>query len=130
MEQRRELVGGACVTEEVWPGFKVSTAAYVNSLLRPEIIRDLRLKEHGFAMLPRNPSSFTVRPDGSFLLLGADAKENRRQVGKFSARDAERLPHFYAQLERFAKFFDPLLLQPPPDLAALARPDVSLRERL
>src|SRR5262249_27617064 len=54
--ERRELVGGACVTEEIWPGFKVSTAAYVNSLLRPEIIRDLKLKEHGFELLPRNPS--------------------------------------------------------------------------
>jgi phytoene dehydrogenase-like protein len=54
--ERREVLGGACVTEELWPGFKVSTAAYVNSLLRPEIIRDLELKRHGFKMLPRNPS--------------------------------------------------------------------------
>src|SRR5438046_10718462 len=71
--ERRELVGGACVTEEVWPGFKVSTAAYVNSLLRPEIIRDLELKKHGFEMLPRNPSSFTPFPDGRYLMLVPDA---------------------------------------------------------
>ena len=51
--ERREVLGGACVTEELWPGYKVSTAAYVNSLLRPEIIRDLELKRHGFEMLPR-----------------------------------------------------------------------------
>src|SRR5436309_3545081 len=57
--ERRHVVGGACVTEELWPGFKVSTAAYVNSLLRPEIIRDLELSRHGFELLPRSPSSFT-----------------------------------------------------------------------
>src|SRR5687768_2599804 len=68
--ERREVLGGACVTEELWPGFKVSTAAYVNSLLRPEIIRDLELKRHGFKMLPRNPSSFTPFPDGRSLMLG------------------------------------------------------------
>jgi phytoene dehydrogenase-like protein len=71
--ERRDLVGGCCVTEELWPGYKISTAAYVNSLLRPEIIRDLELKRHGFAMLPRNPSSFTPFPDGRYLLLGPDA---------------------------------------------------------
>src|SRR6266487_681533 len=67
--ERRELVGGCVVTEELWPGFKVSTASYVNSLFPPEIIRDLELKRHGFAMLPRNPSSFTPLPDGRYLLM-------------------------------------------------------------
>ena len=56
------MVGGCAVTEELWPGFKVSTASYVNSLFRPEIIRDLELKRHGFEMLPRSPSSFTPVP--------------------------------------------------------------------
>src|SRR5437899_3686300 len=87
--ERREVLGGACVTEEVWPGFKVSTASYVNSLLRPAIIRDLELKRHGFEMLPRNPSSFTPFPDGRYLLLGPDPELNRREVSKFSTRDAE-----------------------------------------
>src|ERR671925_194257 len=82
--ERREVLGGACVTEELWPGFKVSTAAYVNSLLRPEIIRDLDLKRHGFKMLPRNPSSFTPFPDGRSLLLGPDPERNRREIAKFS----------------------------------------------
>ncbi|MGC1984574.1 MAG: FAD-dependent oxidoreductase, partial [Candidatus Cybelea sp.] len=57
--ERRYVVGGACVTEEVFPGFKVSTAAYVNSLFRPEIIRDLRLAEYGFEAIERNPASFS-----------------------------------------------------------------------
>ena len=78
--ERRDLVGGTCVTEEVWPGFKVSTAAYVNSLLRPEIIRDLELKKHGFEMLPRNPSSFTPFPDGRYLMLGPDKELTHREI--------------------------------------------------
>ncbi len=113
--ERREVVGGACVTEETWPGFKVSTAAYVNSLLRPEIIRDLELKRHGFALLPRNPSSFTPFPDGRSLLLGPDRDLNRREVGKFSARDADNLPRYEQMLERVADFIEPTLMEPPPD---------------
>src|SRR4051812_32444224 len=60
--ERNEILGGCCITEELWPGFRVSTAAYVNSLLRPEIIRDLELKKYGFEMIPRSPSSFTPFP--------------------------------------------------------------------
>jgi phytoene dehydrogenase-like protein len=113
--ERRDLVGGTCVTEEPWPGFRVSTAAYVNSLLRPEIIRELQLKRHGFEMLPRNPSSFTPFPDGRYLLLGPDAASNRREVSKFSARDAENLPRYEKMLERVADFIEPTLAMTPPD---------------
>jgi phytoene dehydrogenase-like protein len=113
--ERRELVGGACVTEEAWPGFKVSTASYVNSLFRPEIIRDLDLKRHGFEMLPRNPSSFTPFPDGRYLMMGPDAALNQREVSKFSAKDAEALPRYEKMLERIAAFIEPTLLQTPPD---------------
>ena len=90
--ERRYLVGGACVTEEAFPGFKVSTAAYVNSLFRKEIIRELKLHEHGFAVLERSPSSFTPFPDGRYLLLGPDAEMTRREIAKFSPRDAENYP--------------------------------------
>src|ERR671935_1819555 len=65
--ERRYLVGGACVTEETFPGFKVSTAAYVNSLFHTEIVRDLRLRDYGLEILPRNPASFTPFPDGRSL---------------------------------------------------------------
>src|SRR6516165_884886 len=84
--ERRPVVGGACVTEEVFPGYKVSTAAYVNSLFRPEIIRDLKLADHGFALLERNPSSFTPLPDGRHLFLGPDGAMNRREIARFSPR--------------------------------------------
>ena len=113
--ERREMVGGACVTEEVFPGYKVSTAAYVNSLLRPEIIRDLDLRRHGFELLPRNPSSFTPFPDGRYLMLGPDPAFNQREIAKFSTRDAEAFPRYEAMLERVADFIEPTLMQTPPD---------------
>jgi phytoene dehydrogenase-like protein len=113
--ERRPLVGGCCVTEELWPGFKVSTAAYVNSLLRPEIIRDLELKKHGFQMLPRNPSSFTPFPDGRSLLMGPDAALTHREISKFSKKDAEQLPRYEQMLLRAASFLEPMLMETPPD---------------
>ena len=113
--ERREVLGGACVTEELWPGFKVSTAAYVNSLLRPEIIRDLDLKRHGFKMLPRNPSSFTPFPDGRSLMLGPNKAMTHREVSKFSSRDADALPKYEQMLERVAAFIEPTLTQTPPN---------------
>src|SRR5471030_3112516 len=94
--ERRYIVGGACVTEEIFPGFKVSTAAYVNSLFRKEIIRDLKLAEYGFEVLERTPSSFSPFPDGRSLLMGPDREMTRREVAKFSVRDAENLPKYEA----------------------------------
>lgn len=114
--ERRPLVGGACVTEETFPGYKVSTAAYVNSLFRREIVRDLRLGEYGFEVLARNPSSFTPLPDGRSLTLGPDAEWTRREIAKFSARDAARYPEYEAMLERVAAFVEPTLAMTPPDL--------------
>jgi phytoene dehydrogenase-like protein len=114
--ERRGVVGGACVTEETFPGYKVSTAAYVNSLFRKEIIRDLKLAEHGFAVLERNPASFTPYPDGRYLLLGSDGATNRREIAKFSVRDAESYPKYEAMLERVADVIEPTLLMRPPNL--------------
>jgi phytoene dehydrogenase-like protein len=114
--ERRHLVGGACVTEETFPGFKVSTAAYVNSLFRKEIVRDLRLHEYGFEVLPRSPSSFTPLPDGRSLTLGPDPEATRASIARFSARDAARYPEYEALLERVAAFVEPTLDMTPPDL--------------
>src|SRR3954464_565496 len=86
--ERRHVVGGACVTEEVFPGFKVSTAAYVNSLFRGEIIKDLKLHDHGFALLERTPSSFSPFLDGRYLMMGADKDLTHREISKFSTKDA------------------------------------------
>ncbi|MEX1097071.1 MAG: NAD(P)/FAD-dependent oxidoreductase [Planctomycetales bacterium] len=117
--ERRPLVGGACVTEELWPGYKVSTASYVVSLLRSEIVRDLELARHGYKVLPRNPSSFTPLDDGRWLLLGPDPELNRREIARFSAKDAEAFPRYEAFLERVAACIDPLLDLTPPDLLPL-----------
>lgn len=117
--ERRSLVGGACVTEELWPGFKVSTASYVVSLLLPEITDDLQLPRHGYKVLPRNPSSFTPFEDGRYLLLGPDAESNRREIGKFSEKDAEAFPRYERLLERVAECIEPVLSQTPPNLLPL-----------
>jgi phytoene dehydrogenase-like protein len=114
--ERRPVVGGACVTEEVFPGFKVSTAAYVNSLFRKEIVRDLHLGAYGFQVLPRDPSSFTPFPDGRSLLMGPDRDLTLKEIAKFSPRDADRYPHYEAMLERVADLVEPTLTMTPPDL--------------
>ena len=113
--ERRHVLGGCAVTEELWPGFKISVASYVISLFRPEIIRELRLKEYGLNILPRNPSSFTPFPDGRSLLLGPDKAMTRREVSKFSAKDADALPKYEAMLERVADFLEPTLVMTPPN---------------
>lgn len=113
--ERRDIVGGCAVTEERWPGFRVSTAAYVNSLFRPGIIRELELPRHGFTMLPRSPSSFTPLPDGRSLLMGPDKALTHREVSKFSARDAAGLPRYEALLARIADLIEPTLDDTPPD---------------
>ncbi len=119
--ERRHVVGGACVTEEVFPGFKVSTAAYVNSLFRKEIIHDLKLHDHGFALLERLPSSFSPFPDGRYLMMGGDKELTHREISKFSVKDAAAYPRYEAMLERVADVLEPTLVQKP---ANLLRPGI------
>src|SRR5438067_6487243 len=114
--ERRYVVGGACVTEETFPGFKVSTAAYVNSLFHTAIVRDLKLAAYGYEVLARDPSSFTPLPDGRSLLMGPDANLTRTEIAKFSVRDAERYPRYETMLERVAAVVEPTLTMAPPDL--------------
>ncbi len=114
--ERRYVVGGACVTEETFPGFEVSTAAYVNSLFHTEIVRDLNLERYGYEVLPRDPSSFTPFPDGRSLMMGPDLEQTRTEIAKFSKRDADRYPQYEAMLERVAALVEPTLTMAPPDL--------------
>jgi phytoene dehydrogenase-like protein len=115
--ERRYIVGGACVSEETFPGYKVSTAAYVNSLFRPEIIRDLHLKDYGFELLERSPSSFSPFLDGRYLMLGPDHDLTLREISKFSAKDAESYPKYEAMLEAVASVIEPTLVMCPPNMA-------------
>jgi phytoene dehydrogenase-like protein len=113
--ERRHLLGGAAVTEEIFPGFKFSRASYVNSLFRPEIISDLKLKSFGLEFIPRQPASFSPFPDGSYLMLGSDLVENQKEIAKFSEKDAEAFPKYEAMLERIVQFVEPTWASPPPD---------------
>ncbi len=113
--ERRHVLGGCASSESLWPGYRVSTAAYVISLLLPEIIRDLRLKHYGLQILPRDPSSFTPLLDGRSLLMGPDEQATCREIAKFSQRDAERYPRYTADLERVAQVLEPILSQTAPD---------------
>ncbi|KAL8123789.1 uncharacterized protein LOC141717824 [Apium graveolens] len=107
--ERRHIIGGAAVTEEIIPGFKFSRCSYLQSLLRPSIISELDLGRHGLKLLKRNPSSFTPCLDGRYLLLGSDKELNHSEISKFSQRDAEAYPRYENQVESFCKFIDPLL---------------------
>ncbi len=113
--ERRAVLGGCSNTEMLWPGYRVSTAAYVISLFLPEIIEQLRLKDYGLAILPRNPSSYTPLPDGRSLLMGPDREATLREIAKFSERDAQVFPRYEAMLERVASVLEPILSQAAPD---------------
>jgi phytoene dehydrogenase-like protein len=128
--ERRELVGGACVTEEIWPGFRVSRAAYVAGLLRPALLRELRLPARGLRLLARNPSSFTPIPGERGLLLGPDREACRAELRQFSHRDADRFGEYEDMLDRAAAVIEPLLDVPPPDPARLHLRDISPLLRL
>ncbi len=114
--ERRYIVGGACVTEEnIFPGFKVSTAAYVNSLFRPEIIRDLRLRDYGFELIERDPASFSPFLDGRYLMLGRSPQQDVAEIAKFSKKDAENYPKYEEMLMRVASVIEPTLTKRPPN---------------
>src|SRR6187402_1032055 len=91
MVERRDVVGGAAVTEEFHPGFRNSTASYTVSLLNPKVIRDLRLAEHGLKVLERPMQNFLPLPDGRALTAGPAQADTVAAIGSFSKRDAERL---------------------------------------
>jgi phytoene dehydrogenase-like protein len=113
--ERRHVLGGCATTEELWPGYRVSTAAYVISLFQMPIIRELSLRQYGLKILPRNPSSFTPLPDGRSLTLGPDAALVEREIAKFSMRDATAYPRYNALLERVAQVLEPALAESAPD---------------
>ncbi|CAK7339569.1 unnamed protein product [Dovyalis caffra] len=112
--ERRHVIGGAAVTEELIPGFKFSRCSYLQSLLRPSLIKELELERHGLKLFKRNPSSFTPCLDGKYLLLGPDTHS---EISKFSVNDANAYHRYEKQLENFCKLMDPLLDSPPPETA-------------
>ncbi|XP_078430454.1 FAD/NAD(P)-binding oxidoreductase family protein [Wolffia australiana] len=125
--EKRRVVGGAAVTEEIVPGFRFSRCSYLQSLLRPILIRELELGRHGLKLLKRNPSSFTPCLDGRYLLLGPDSALNHSEIFKFSAKDALAYPRYEEQLEKFSVFMDSLLDKPTPEII---RDDPSIASRM
>ena len=114
--ERRAVVGGAAVTEEFHPGFRNSTASYTVSLLNPQVIRDLRLNEHGLRILERPISNFLPLSDETYLKVGGSLAATQAEVARFSAADAARLPEYYAMLERVADVLRELSLETPPNV--------------
>jgi len=113
--ESRELVGGCAVTEELWPGFKVSTASYLSSLMQEKVVRDLELKRFGYAVDAKDPAFFSPFPDGRHLFMYQDHARTLAEIAKFSARDAETYPRYEAHLERLAQVAESLLLTTPPN---------------
>jgi phytoene dehydrogenase-like protein len=119
--ERRDVLGGCCVTEEIdaarAPGCRVSTASYMASMLRPEIIRDLSLGQHGLRMIAANPTVQAVMPDGVVLPWWSDRARMRDVLMRFAPADCERFLSLEQGLAGLARHLEPLFMQAPPDLA-------------
>ncbi len=117
--ERRHVLGGAAVTEEVFPGFKFSVASYVVSLLRPEIIRELDLPRHGMEILPLD-GTFTPMPNGDYLWRVNDHAKTRREIARHSRLDAEAYEEYGKAMVEMGRFVKPILAMTAPDPTSLA----------
>ena len=116
--ERRHVLGGAAVTEEVFPGFKFSVCSYVVSLLRPEIIRELDLPRHGLEILPLD-GTFTPMPNGDYLWRVNDHARTRREIARHSRLDAEAYDEYGKAMIEMAHFMKPIMSMTPPDPTTL-----------
>lgn len=119
--ERRSIIGGATVTEEHFPGYRLSTCSYVCSLLLPEVVHDLEMTKYGYDVRPFDPQYFVPFPDGRYLMTFLDERKTKEQLAKFSKRDAERWDDYWAMWNRIIARVRPLLLQPAPSMEELAR---------
>jgi len=114
--ERRDVVGGAAVTEEFHPGFRNSVASYTVSLLQPKVIADMRLADHGYRVIERPISNFLPQEDGGYLKLGGGLERTQAEFRRFSAHDARVLPDYYDALESVAEVLRHLALKSPPNV--------------
>ena len=113
--EARELVGGCAVTEEIWPGYRVSTASYLTSLMQEKVIRDLDLPRFGYKVDAKDPAFFSPFPDGRYMFMWQDRAKTLAEIAKFSQKDADAYPKYEAYLERLAIVVESILLTTPPD---------------
>jgi len=116
--EKRPVVGGSAVSEEVFPGFTFTVCSYVVSLFRPHIVRDLELPRHGLEIIPLE-ASFSPLPDGDSLCRWADPHQTRREIARFSAKDAEVYPEFSLAMSQLARFTKSIIDNPAPNPASL-----------
>ncbi len=127
--ERRNIVGGAAVTEELLPGYKFTTFSYALSLLRPDIVQDLNLVEHGMMVLPM-PRTFQPDYAGNYLLLGADKWENYHEIARHSRNDAEAYLDFGHKLDRLCFALKPIMDEIPPNILSEDSAEIAKREQL
>ena len=118
--ERREVLGGACTTEELFPGYRFSACSYICHLLQTKVIEELGLREHGFEVYRLHPSRFQPYPDGTRLLVWDDVAKTQEEIARFSRRDAENYPDWLAFWERAAGMIYPYFLTPPPTVSEIA----------
>jgi phytoene dehydrogenase-like protein len=127
--ERREMVGGATVTEELYPGFKYLPGAYLISLLRPQVIRELELPKHGLQIIPLE-STVAPLPDGNYFADWLDHDLTRQEIERFSRKDAERYDEFNALMRRLILGVRPILNLIPPDPTSLEAHDLAQMARV
>jgi phytoene dehydrogenase-like protein len=115
--ERRGILGGACVTEEVWPGARVSRASYVVSMLQPKVVSDLRLRDYGYHAVPLDPAYAAMSADGPIFFFN-EASRTAASIAKFSKQDGEAYEGFEDLLDRAASFLRPMMLREPPALGS------------
>jgi phytoene dehydrogenase-like protein len=114
--ERRDIVGGCCVTEEIAAGCRVSTTSYIASMLRPEVISELGLADHGLRMIPCDPAIQVPFPDGHVVPWWADRERARQEFSKISTKDAARFVQVDDQLKKLARYLQPFFMEPPPEI--------------
>jgi phytoene dehydrogenase-like protein len=113
--EKRSIIGGAAVTEEFYPGFRNSVASYTVSLLNPEIIKEMQLKDYGLEIVKRPISNFLPINDSTFLKLGGGLEKTQQEFLKFSEKDAAKLPQYYERIEAVADVLRDLSIKTPPN---------------
>ena len=116
--ERRDIVGGCCVTEEIAPGCRASTTSYIASMLLPQVIRDLDLGSHGLRMVPCDPFLQLPLQNGGALRWWPEPERTAAEIRKFSARDAKTFLFVDAKLKKLAQYLQPFFLEPPPKIGA------------